>query len=273
MSIKYRVLQIEDSVADALFNVRQLQREGLEVVSERVETAAQMSAALSGQAWDFILCDYQLPRFDGLAALRVYQDSRLDIPFIVVSGWIGEAQAVKLIKAGAHEYVMKDNLIELAPAVRRELRAAEERLIRGRAQANDALLASIVRDCNDAIFGATLEGSVVSWNKGAERLYGYTASEIMGGPAAMLEARDQLPEQSGVLKRLKRGEPVTHFETVHLRKNRTTVEVSLTISPVKEPRGRVVGTSTIAQDLTRHRQRLAYPGIIPNPTSALTQAH
>ena len=249
MNTHYRVLQVEDSADDALLNVRHLQREGLKIVSERVETAAQMRRALEIGIWDFIICDYQLPQFDGLSALALYQETGLDMPFIVVSGWIGEAQAVKLIKAGAHEYVMKDDLAELAPAVRRELKAAEERVIRKRALANDALLASIVRDCNDAIYGATLDGSVVTWNKGAERLYGYTASEILGGPAAILESPHQPARRSAILQRLRCGEPVARFEAVHLRKNKSAVHVSLTISPVKESQGRVIGTSTVAQDI------------------------
>src|SRR5689334_19734508 len=115
MKNEYRVLQVEDSPEDALFNVWQLQRDGLKVFSERVETAAQMRRALELGTWDFIICDYQLPQFDGLAALTLYKETGLDIPFIIVSGWIGETQAVKLIKAGAHEFVMKDDLAELAP--------------------------------------------------------------------------------------------------------------------------------------------------------------
>src|SRR5690349_17107559 len=110
MSIPYRVLLIEDSSQDAFFNLRALEHAGLEVQAERVETTAQLKAALETGSWDFILSDYQMPGFDGLAALAMYKDSGLDVPFVVVSGQIGEEQAVKLIKAGAHDYIMKDNL-------------------------------------------------------------------------------------------------------------------------------------------------------------------
>src|SRR5262249_32681013 len=149
---------------------------------------------------DFILSDYQMAGFNGLAALAMYKDTGLDVPFIVVSGQIGEEQAVKLIKAGAHDYVMKDNLDQLAPAVRRELMAAEERWIRKRAQATESFLASLVRDCDDAIIGEMLNGQIVSWNAGAQRLYGYTASEIMGQSAAILESPYRPTEQSGILE-------------------------------------------------------------------------
>jgi len=273
MSIQYQALQIEDCATDALLNLRQLQREGLDTKGERVETASQMRKALEAKTWDFILCDYQLPQFDVLSALALYKQTGLDIPFIVVSGRVGEAQAVKLIKAGAHEYVMKENLVQLPATVRRELRAAEERRARKREHASEVLLASIVRDCSDAIFGTTLEGSLVTWNKGAERLYGYPASEILGRPAAILEPPDQPTKQSAILKRLRCGEPVEHFETVHLRKNKTPIEVSLLVSPVKEPQGRMIAASTIVQDITDRKQREHERiGLIQGLTAALAQA-
>ena len=273
MITQYQVLQVEDCAVDAALNLRQLQRDGMQVQSERVETAAQMRSALEGKAWDFIICDYRLPGFDVLSALTLYKESALDIPFIVVSGRIGETQAVGLIKAGAHDCVMKENLVQLPTTVRRELQAAEDRRQRNREHANEVLLASMVRDCNDAIFGTTLEGSLVTWNKGAERLYGYSAAEILGRPAAILEPPDQPTKQVTILKRLKCGEPVEHYETVHLRKNKTAFEVLLVVSPVKEPKGRMIAASTIVQDITERKQReYERIGIIQSLTTALTQA-
>ena len=254
MSIPYRVLLIEDSPQDAFFNLRALERGGLEVQAERVETKSELKTALATGTWDLILSDYQMPGFNGLAALALYKDRGLDVPFIVVSGKIGEQQAVQLIKAGAHDYVMKDNLAQLAPAVKRELLAAEERWIRQRAQATESFLASLVRDCDDAIIGEMLNGQIVSWNAGAQRLYGYTASEIMGQSAAVLESPYRPTEKLGILDRLKREEQVPRFETVHVRKNGTAVEVSITVSPIKEPRGRIIGASTLARDITQRKK-------------------
>ena len=254
MTDPYRLLLIEDCDHDAFFNLRALEGGGMKVQSERVQTADQLKAALKQQSWDFIISDHCLPGFNSLAALELYKTFGLDIPFIVVSGLIGEEQAVKLMKAGAHDYVMKDNLAHLVSTVKRELQAAEERRTRQRQHDTELFMASIVRDCNDAIFGTNLEGSLVSWNKGAEKLYGYTASEIVGGPAAILESPHQFPGQSEILKKLKWSEAVPNFETVHLRKNRTPVEVSLTISPVKEAKGRIIGASTLAQDVSHRKQ-------------------
>lgn len=246
MNNPYRVLLIEDCVEDAFFNVRVLGGAGMEVKSERVDTVAQLQKALATTPWDFVLCDHHLPGLDGFAALKLFKDSGLDIPFIMVSGQVGEEQAAKLMKAGAHDYIMKDNLGALVPTVKRELRAAEDRRAKQRTHDTEIFLASIVRDCNNAIFGTTLDGSLISWNKGAEKLYGYTASEIVGGPSAILEAPDQFPKQSVVLRKLRSGESVPQFETVHLRKNKTPVTVCLTISPIRESSGRVIAASTLA---------------------------
>jgi len=122
-----RVLLIEDDKADAELTIMAVQRAGYEVAYERVETAEAMAAALQRQAWDIVISDYSLPRFDGLAALRLFKESGLDIPFIVVSGAIGEEVAVAAMKAGAHDYVMKSHVSLLGPSVDRELRDAEVR--------------------------------------------------------------------------------------------------------------------------------------------------
>ena len=122
-----RVLLVEDSADDAELVLRQLQGAGYDPVSERVQTAEEMTAALKGESWDVVVSDYSLPRFDAPAALALLARIGLDIPFIVVSGSIGEDVAVSMMKAGAHDYILKQNLTRLVPAVRREAREAENR--------------------------------------------------------------------------------------------------------------------------------------------------
>jgi len=129
-----RVLLVEDSEDDALLIVERLKGDGYEVIFERVDTEEAMRAALSGKAWDIILCDYSLPRFDVSHALNVCKESRLDLPFIIVSGQIGEEAAVACMKQGAHDYVMKDKLSRLAPAIERELKEAVVRQEKMRAE-------------------------------------------------------------------------------------------------------------------------------------------
>jgi two-component system cell cycle sensor histidine kinase/response regulator CckA len=135
MSKQLRVMLVEDSEDDALLIVRELQRAGYTVQAERVETAEAMAAALQRDSWDVILSDFQMPRFNGLDALKLLQAGGRDLPFIMVSGTIGEDVAVSAMKAGAHDYLMKANLARLVPAVERELREAGERRERRRMEA------------------------------------------------------------------------------------------------------------------------------------------
>ena len=122
-----QILVVEDNPNDATLVVRELSRGGLDADYHRVDTAAAMKRALTGQPWDLIIADYSMPSFDGMAALQIYRESGLDIPFIIVSGSVGEETAVSAMKAGAHDYIMKSALGRLTPAVRRELHEAAMR--------------------------------------------------------------------------------------------------------------------------------------------------
>ena len=265
---------VEDSADDTLLIAIELRRGGLDLVSERVETAASMRAALDVHDWDLIICDYSMPHFAGRAALAIYQQKGVDIPFIGVSGTVGEEAVAEMLKAGAHDYVMKSNLARLAPAVKRELAAAQERRDRRQTEAASAYLASIVKSCDDAIIGKTLDGTVVSWNRGAERIYGYRAAEMIGCSISVLIPSYRPEEPPGIFETIRRGEGVDGLETVRLRQDGTAVEVSLTISPIKDAGGRVVGASTVAHDITRRKQedneRL---GLIKDLTAALAHVH
>ena len=132
-----RVLMVEDTEDDVLLVIRLLQKGGYEPVYERVETAVAMDEALGRETWDIIISDYSMPHFSGIAAFTLYKEKGLDIPFILVSGAIGEELAVAAMVAGIHDYVMKNNLTRLVPAIQRELREAESR--RERKRAEDAI--------------------------------------------------------------------------------------------------------------------------------------
>jgi signal transduction histidine kinase/DNA-binding response OmpR family regulator len=132
-----RVLHVEDSEDDAELVMHALRRAGYDLTYRRIDSRPAMETALAQQVWDVVLADYELPRFSGLAALLLLQNSGLDLPFLVVSGAIGEEVAVAAMKAGAQDYIMKGNLARLAPAIERELREAEVR--RERRQAQEAL--------------------------------------------------------------------------------------------------------------------------------------
>lgn len=127
MKTQIKVLFVEDSDDDAQLVLREIQRGGYEVEFERIETAENMKSALTHHAWDLIICDFSLPQFSAPEALGILQVSALDIPFIIVSGTIGEETAINALKAGAHDFVIKGNLARLVPAIQRELRDAKVR--------------------------------------------------------------------------------------------------------------------------------------------------
>lgn len=128
-----RILLVEDSENDADLILLALAEAGLEVEGQRVDTEQAMGAALDEAQWDLVIADFNLPRFSAAAALLALQLRNSDIPFIVVSGFIGEEAAVAILKAGAHDFVKKDNLARLAPAIQRELREAGMRRAHRRA--------------------------------------------------------------------------------------------------------------------------------------------
>ena len=151
MGTPLRVLLLEDSADDAELLLRELKRGGYDPAVERVETREAMAAALDKQAWDVALLDYSLPHFNGLGALALLVEKEIDIPRILISGAIGEETAVEAMKAGAHDYILKDNLVRLIPAIKRELseaviRREHKRMEEELRDANEQLKESAIKD-------------------------------------------------------------------------------------------------------------------------------
>ena len=187
MGAPLRVLLVADSENDALLLLRQLKRGGYEPSSRRVDTPGEMEAALEAQAWDLVISDHNMPAFNSLAALDLLRSRGfVDLPFIIVSGRIGEDAAVSAMKAGAHDYIMKDNLARLNTAIERELREAEVRRERRRAMDEIGRQARLLSLTQDAIMVCDLKGTLRFWNTGAEMMYGWGADEALGSTAPEL---------------------------------------------------------------------------------------
>ena len=185
-----KLLLVEDSEADALLVVEQLRRNGYAVDWKRVQGKAELEAALAGKTWDAIIADQSLPQYSAMAALHCLKETGKDIPFIIVSGTIGEENAVTAMKAGAHDYIMKDHLGRLAPALERELREAEVRRQRRQAEESlhesEARMAALVRSAMDAIVTIDEEQRITVFNSAAEKMFGYSSAQMLGQPLERL---------------------------------------------------------------------------------------
>ena len=374
-----RVLILEDRPDDALLVAEHLRRAGLAFAWERVDTEAAFAAKLDA-GLDLILADYSLPQFNAPRALDMLKERDLDIPFIVVSGTVGEDAAVAVMRGGAHDYVFKGNLSRLRPVIEREVRAAAERRAAHVAQdeylrrlssifdtALDAVITmdanGIITDWNpmaetifgwpkseavgrlvantiipsryreahrlglarfletgkglvlntrteldglhrdghefpielsigatpsahgfvfsafarditqgrraeeavrrlgqtvaastDAIISADLNGFIMSWNAGAERMYGYPASDTIGRKLSVIVPDDRAAELKAALDRVCKGESVEQLETVRRRKDGRLVEVSISLAPLTDEHGTVIATTGISRDMSTAKQ-------------------
>ena len=125
---------------------------------------------------------------------------------------------------------------------------------RKRADVDAQRLASIVESSDDAIISKDLDGIITSWNCGAERLFGYTAEEVIGKPVTILIPEDRMNEEPEILERIRRGERIDHYDTVRRRKDGSLIDISLTVSPLKDADGRIIGASKIARDITERKR-------------------
>jgi two-component system sensor histidine kinase UhpB len=181
---RLKVLNLEDTPDDSWLLKRHLAHAGYDCVIRREQTVAEFEKALREDTWDIILADYFLPGFTALDALRIARQCEPDVPFIVVSGAVGEQAAVEVLREGAADYVMKDSLARLAPAIKREMQESEERRRRRAAEAalreSEMRLRGILDHSPNVVFMKDTAGRYVLANHCYENLLGLHQSEIRG---------------------------------------------------------------------------------------------
>ena len=182
MNKPVKVLIVEDSEDDAKLALRALRQGGFDPTHRRVQTAAELESALAGEAWDAVLSDFNMPGFTGMDALRIFRSTGLDIPFILISGTIGEETAVNAMKAGASDYVMKKSLARLAPALERELKETQVRAANRQAQQAILREKSFINSALESLPGLFYliddQGRFLRWNRNFEMVSGYSSEEI-----------------------------------------------------------------------------------------------
>jgi PAS domain S-box-containing protein len=254
MSTQIRVLIAEDSEDDTALILRELRRGGYDPMYERVETDKAMRAALDNQTWDVIICDYCMPQFDMPAALEVLQKRELDLPFILVSGTVGEEEAVKAMKAGAHDYIMKDRLARLVPAIERELREAKKRRRINEVEERVRKLSQAVEQSPSTVVITDINGKIEYVNPKFTDITGYTAEEVIGQNSRILKSGKQPPEfYKELWDAITSGEE-WHVEVCNRKKNGELYWESASFSPIKNPEGVVTDFIKVAEDITERKQ-------------------
>ena len=255
-----RVLLVEDSENDAILLLRELRRGGYEPLCERVSTPEEMERALGeasarGEDWEVVVSDYYMPRFDAPDALALLRRLGYDTPFIVVSGKIGEEAAVGLMRAGAQDYVAKEDMARLCPAIERELREAVIR--REREEAERALKGSeerfrrLVEQAADAVFVHDLDGNLVDVNRQACETLGYAREELLATPLHKIETAWAPASLVELWRGVISGGPRT-YEGVHRRKDGTTFPAEVRVG-VLESEGQQLMLA-LARDVTERKE-------------------
>ena len=259
MGVPLRLLLVEDSENDALLLVRELTRAGFEPVVERVETAVAMQAALDRQGWDIVLGDYSMPQFGGAAALALLRERGLDVPFIIVSGTIGEERAVAAMKAGASDYVPKDKLKRLVPVIERELREAAGRRERRRAEAAlreaEAGYSTLVEQAPVGIYRSNPAGRFLSANRALACILGYDSPAELLGLDMTRDVYADPAERQRLLDRDSYTErEYDEVEATWKRKDGRRLTVQLSVRAVRDGSGGVEYYETFVRDVTEQRR-------------------
>ncbi len=280
MNKKLKILIVEDSEDDALLMSRSIENNGLNAYFQRVETAEEMRTALEDKKWDIILSDYNLPKFNGLDALKLLKKMNLEIPFIIISGTIGEELAVEIIRKGANDYLMKDNLTKLVPTIKRELE--EVKIKRERKEAIRELIESekkfkdLVEMLPEMVFEADLDGNLIFANTNAYKKFGFDKrngrKNINVFDLVASNDRGRLREN---IKKIVSGKKVGLLEYEAARSDGGTFSAMTHCSLTLDEDGKKVGLRGIIIDITEKKkadEKIEYLSFHDNLTGLYNRA-
>jgi diguanylate cyclase (GGDEF)-like protein/PAS domain S-box-containing protein len=249
-----KILLLEDSFTDAVLIERELKSGGIDFVSERVETEEQLDKALNDFNPDLILSDYNLPQIDPVKSLQKCKQRFPEVPFIFVSGAIGEDLAIETFKQGATDYVSKNRMSRLVPAVKRALKETEEHQGRTKAERTLRLLEKAVENMQLGVTITDVNGRIIYTNAAEARMHGYRIDELVGNDARIFAPRQLwktlTPDQLKETKSWRR-------ESVNLRQDGTIFPVTIMSDVVTNEEGEPIGIVTISEDIS-DRQTAEY---------------
>jgi two-component system, cell cycle sensor histidine kinase and response regulator CckA len=249
----FNLLLIEDSENDARLLLRLLERQGLNVKSRRIETKEQLDACLAQGGWDLVVSDYYLPHFDGMEALQRVRAVDSDIPFIMVSGKVGEDLAVATMREGANDFLLKEQLSRLGPVIEREIRETVTRRTKRTDGEERRRLQMAISQSPDAILITDQEGAIVYANPALEGISGYSLPEMLGHtPRLFKSGRQDAYFYQALWATLKKGQ-IWRGLFVNKRKDGQFWESEASIAPVLDQGGRLFSYVCTQRDVTHER--------------------
>ncbi|MCK2127467.1 EAL domain-containing protein [Thauera aromatica] len=265
MTTKLDLLLVEDNASDAGLIVRHLRKAGFEFDYLQIDTEPELRTALEQRRWSAVLCDYSLCGFDAGVALDAVRQTGLDLPFIVVSGEISDEKASRLMRAGAHDYVMKDNLARLAPALARELDEVHQRRARRAAERSAEEHArrlqrsqQVIDSLREGITVTDLQGTIVDVNPSFEAITGYSRAEVLGCNPRILKSGRHPPAFYETLWHTLVTTGTWRGEIWNRRKNGEIYPELLTLSAVRGSDGLPTHYVAVFSDLSKEKQTEAH---------------
>jgi PAS domain S-box-containing protein len=253
MNKELRILIVEDVPSDLELLEGELRKAKIVFCSKNVDTKEAFLKELKDFAPDLILSDYSLPSFEGMSALKIAKQTCPDVPFIFVTGSLGEERAIETLKRGATDYVLKDKLSRLAPSVRRAAQEAEERIELRSAEQRILQQADLLNIATDAITVLDMEHHILFWNKGAEEIYGWGAQEAIGAKVNQLLFKNVPSEFEEALKVIEeKGEWKGEFHQLTRDGKEAIVESRWTL--VRDEQGKPKSIFVVSTDITEKKK-------------------
>ena len=249
-----RVLMIEDSAEDAELERRHLTKAGYEVFLRRITRAEEMQEALADHDWDLIIADYAVPGFGAVPALTVLKQSGRDIPFLIVSGTISDETAVETMRAGAHDYILKNNLSRLVPAIQREMQEAVTRQHNRQMEAVLRLQVAALNSAANSIVITDRDGTILWVNAAFTKLTGYAAAEALGRNPRVLKSGKHDNQLYRDMWRTILSGAVWRGEVINRRKDGSLYVEEMTITPVRSAEGAISHFVAVKEDISERKQ-------------------
>ena len=281
MKALLRILEVEDSEDDALLILNQIKKGGYDIEYERVDTPGKMETALKEKIWDIVLSDYKMPHFNGLKALALLKESGIDLPFIIISGTIGEEIAVEAMKAGAHDYLMKNNLVRLLPAIERELRESKSRVERKRLEEEQKQSEEMLRESEeryrliaentaDTIAVLDLNLNITYISPSVLKLRGYSPQEARAqlihqifAPASLQKVNKLFDDQMALESTENADKSRTEsIELEEYCKDGSTIWVEVALSFIRDVNLKATQILTVTRDITERKLAQEKLGIL-----------